>query len=151
MADFETEEQQVEALKRWWQENGRAVVLGIGIGLAVIFGFRAWQTHKVSVAQDASSAYTEVLQSLERDDNGEQFLSLVESIRDDHGDSPYAAMASLAEARFQVENDQLPEAEAALRWAVDKGSFREIVPVARLRLARVLKACLLYTSDAADE
>ena len=140
MADFETEEQQVEALKRWWQENGRAVVLGIGIGLAVIFGFRAWQTHKVSVAQDASSAYTEVLQSLERDDNGEQFLSLVESIRDDHGDSPYAAMASLAEARFQVENDQLPEAEAALRWAVDKGSFREIVPVARLRLARVLKA-----------
>ncbi len=140
MADFETEEQQVEALKRWWAENGRAVVLGIGIGLALIFGFRGWQSHKTSVAQDASSAYTEILESLEQDDDGDQFLSLVKGIRDDHGDTPYAAMASLAEARFQVENDQLPEAEAALRWAVDKGAFREIVPVAQLRLARVLKA-----------
>lgn len=140
MAEFETEEQQVEALKRWWAENGRAVVLGIGIGLALIFGFRAWQSHKTSVAQNASGAYTEVLESLERDDNGDQFLSLVNNIRDEHADSPYAAMASLAEARFQVENDKLPEAESALRWAVDKGAFAEIVPVAKLRLARVLKA-----------
>ncbi len=140
MADFETEEQQVEALKRWWAENGRAVVLGIGIGLALIFGFRAWQGHKVSVAQDASSAYTEIMVSLERDDQGEQFLGLVKSIRDEHSDSPYAALASLAEARFQVENDQLPEAETALRWAVDKGDYAEIKPIAKLRLARVLKA-----------
>jgi|GEM_PF-181845 len=93
MAEFETEEQQVEALKQWWADNGRAVLLGIGIGLAMIFG-----------------------------------------------GSPYAAMASLAEARFQVENDNLPEAESALRWAADEGTFGEIVPVAQLRLARVLKA-----------
>ncbi len=140
MAEYETEEQQVEALKKWWADNGRAVLLGIGLGLALIFGYRAWQSYKVSVAQDASSAYTNVLESLEKDDDGAQFLELVSDIRKDHGGSPYAAMASLAEARFQVENNQLAEAETALRWAVDKGSFREIVPVARLRLARVLKA-----------
>ncbi len=140
MAEFETEEQQVEALKRWWADNGRAVIFGIGLGLALIFGFRAWQSHSESVAQNASSAYTEVLESLERTDDGEKFLQLVSDIRDEHSGSPYAAMASLAEARFQVENDQLPEAETALRWAVDKGAFREIVPVAKLRLARVLKA-----------
>lgn len=140
MADFETEEQQVEALKQWWAENGRAVVFGIGLGLALIFGFRAWQGYKQSVAQDASGEYTKILESLENSDDGEEFLGLVNGIREEHGGSPYAAMASLAEARFQVENNQLPEAEAALRWAVDKGSFREIVPVAKLRLARVLKA-----------
>ncbi len=140
MADFETEEQQVEALKRWWSENGRAVMLGIGLGLAMIFGFRGWQGHKESAAQDASGEYTDIMQSLERSDEGEQFLGLVKNIREQHGDSPYAALASLAEARFQVEQDQLPEAETALRWAIDNGSFREIVPVAKLRLARVLKA-----------
>ncbi len=140
MAEYETEEQQVEALKKWWADNGRAVLLGIGLGLALIFGYRAFQGYKHSVAQDASGAYTQVLESLENNDDGEKFLSLVADIRDEHGDSPYAAMASLAEARFQVENDQLPAAESALRWAVDKGSFKEIVPVARMRLARVLKA-----------
>ena len=140
MAEYETEEQQVEALKQWWADNGRAVIFGIGLGLVLIFGFRAWQGHKSSVAEDASSAYTNVLESLENDDDGEEFLGLVSDIRKDHGGSPYAAMASLAEARFQVENNRLAEAESALRWAVDKGSFKEIVPVARLRLARVLKA-----------
>ena len=140
MAEFETEEQQVEALKQWWAENGRAVMLGIGLGLALIFGFRGWQGYQESVSQDASSAYTNVLESLEQDDEGEKFLGLVSEIRDDHGSSPYAAMASLAEARYQVEKNQLSEAEKALRWAIDEGSFREIVPVAKLRLARVLKA-----------
>jgi len=140
MAEFETEEQQVEALKQWWADNGKAVFFGIGLGLALIFGFRGWQGHKSSTAEDASSAYSNVLESLEKDDNGDQFLELVSDLRKDHAGSPYAAMASLAEARYQVENDRLAEAETALRWAVDKGSFKEVVPVAQLRLARVLKA-----------
>ena len=140
MAEYETEEQQVEALKQWWADNGRAVLLGIGLGLVMIFGFRGWQGHKASVAQDASGAYTSVIESLENDDGGEQFLELVGDIRDKHNGSPYAAMASLAEARFHVEENRLEDAESALRWAIDKGSFREIIPVARLRLARVLAA-----------
>jgi len=129
MAEYETEEQQVEALKSWWAENGRAVFLGIGIGLAVIFGFRGWQGYKNSVAEDASSAYTNLIESLENEDDGAEFLQLVEGIRADHGGTPYAVMASLAEARFRVEQDKLPEAEEALRWAIDKGSFREFVPL----------------------
>jgi len=112
--------------------------LGIGLGLAVIFGFRGWQGYKNSVAEDASSAYTNLLESLENDDDGAEFLQLVEGIRADHGGTPYAVMASFAEARYQVEKDKLPEAERALRWAIDKGSFREFVPLARLRLARIL-------------
>ena len=140
MAEYETEEQQVEALKKWWADNGRAVLLGIGLGLALIFGWRGWQGHKVTIAQEASSAYTEVMRSLETDDDGEEFLSNVEAIKSQHGGSSYAAMASLAEARFHVEKDQLPEAEEALRWTIDQGAFAEIKSIARLRLSRVLNA-----------
>ncbi|MEM7279560.1 MAG: tetratricopeptide repeat protein [Pseudomonadota bacterium] len=140
MADYETEEQQVEALKQWWADNWRAVLLGIGLGLALIFGWRGWQGHKLSVAQEASGAYTEVMQSLEANDEGADFLSRVAAMKEDHGGSSYAAMASLAEARFHVENNDLAEAEAALRWTIDKGTFAEIKSIARLRLARVLNA-----------
>jgi predicted negative regulator of RcsB-dependent stress response len=140
MAEYETEEQQVEALRKWWADNGRAVLLGIGLGLALIFGWRAWQGHQLSVAQNASSVYTEVMQSLEADDDGELFLGKVSEIKKDHGGSSYAAMASLAEARFHVEENDLPKAEAALRWTIDQGTFAEIKSIARLRLARVLNA-----------
>ncbi len=140
MAEYETEEQQVEALKKWWADNGRAVIVGIGLGFALIFGWRGWQGHQESVAQEASSAYTKVMESLENDDNGDEFLTQVSSIKEDHGDSSYAAMASLAEARYHVEKDNLEGAEEALRWAVDQGAFKEIKSIARLRLARVLNA-----------
>ena len=140
MADYETEEQQVEALKNWWADNGRAVLLGVGLGLAMIFGWRGWQGHKLNGAENASTAYSQVMQALESDDNGEQFLGRVAAMKKDHEGSSYAAMASLAEARFHAENNDLPEAESALRWTVDQGAFAEIKSIARLRLARVLNA-----------
>lgn len=140
MAEYETEEQQVEALKQWWADNGRAVLMGIGLGLVLIFGWRGWQGHQTTVAETASSAYTSVMQSLENKDDGETFLSKVSGLKSEHGGSAYAAMASLAEARFHVEKEDLPKAEAALRWALDSGSFEEIKSIARLRLARVLNA-----------
>ena len=140
MADYETEEQQVEALKRWWAENGRAVLFGIGLGLVLIFGWRGWQGHKASVAQEASSAYTKVMESLEAGDNGEEFLKQVSLIKSDHGGTSYAAMASLAEARYHVEQNNLAGAEESLRWTVDQGTFKELKSIARLRLARVLNA-----------
>jgi predicted negative regulator of RcsB-dependent stress response len=144
MAEYETEEQQVEALKQWWAENGRAVLMGIGLGLVLIFGWRGWQGHQTKVAETASSAYTGVMQSLENKDDGETFLGKVESLKSEHGGSAYAAMASLAEARFHVEKEDLPAAEKALRWALDSGSFEEIKSIARLRLARVLSAQTKY-------
>ena len=140
MAEYETEEQQVEALKQWWADNGRAVLMGIGLGLVAIFGWRGWQGHQTSVAETASSAYTSVMESLENKDDGEAFLGKVESLKAEHGGTAYAAMASLAEARFHVENEDLPQAESALRWALDSGSFEEIKSIARLRLSRVLAA-----------
>ena len=124
MADYETEEQQVEALKRWWADNGRAVLFGIGLGLVLIFGWRAWQGHQVSVAQEASSAYTKVMESLENDDNGEAFLSQVQAIKSDHGGTSYAAMASLAEARYHVEQNNLDGAEESLRWTVIRARLK---------------------------
>lgn len=139
MAEYETEEQQVEALKQWWSENGRQILFGIGLGVALIFGYRMWQAHKLNVSEDASSQYTKVMESLEQKD-GEEFLKLVGDLRKDNAGSPYATLASLAEARFQVENDRLPEAESALRWALDKGAYKEYHSLTRIRLARVLRA-----------
>ena len=140
MAEYETEEQQVEALKQWWAENGRAVILGIVLGLGGIFGWRAWQGHQLSVAEDASGAYGAVMQALNESDDGASFLDGVKNIKSEHGGSSYAAMASLAEARYHVEQKDLDAAAAALRWAIDEGTFDEVRPVARLRLARVLNA-----------
>jgi predicted negative regulator of RcsB-dependent stress response len=37
---YTTEDQQVEALKRWWKENAKSILLGVALGLAAVFGWR---------------------------------------------------------------------------------------------------------------
>ena len=45
MEPYNTEEEQVEALRRWWDENGRSTIAAIVIALAAGFGWQAWQKH----------------------------------------------------------------------------------------------------------
>ena len=42
MADHITEEEQIEALKRWWDENGKQVVLAIVLTVGGYFGWQAY-------------------------------------------------------------------------------------------------------------
>jgi len=38
VSDHITEEEQIEAFKRWWNENGRSVVVGIVLAVVGYFG-----------------------------------------------------------------------------------------------------------------
>ena len=40
MEQYRTEEEQVEALKKWWEENGRSTVVAVIVALGLGFG---WQ------------------------------------------------------------------------------------------------------------
>ena len=40
-----TEEEQVAAIKSWWKENGKSLVLTVAGVLAGVFGWKAWK-HK---------------------------------------------------------------------------------------------------------
>ena len=33
---YQTEDEQVEALKKWWEENGKSVIFGLCIGVVAI-------------------------------------------------------------------------------------------------------------------
>ncbi len=40
MEIYSSEEQQVEAIKRFWQQYGKAILGGVVLGLAALYGFR---------------------------------------------------------------------------------------------------------------
>ena len=65
MEVYETEEQQVEAIKSWWKENGKAVVLGAVIGLGGLYGWRYYQGEIQSAKEQASEAYTQAMNTLD--------------------------------------------------------------------------------------
>lgn len=135
----QTDDEQVEELKKWWSENGRAIILGVVIGGGAIFGWRFWEAQQLQRAETASNAY-QAIYSQFLDGDKEAVNAGTETLRSEFGSTPYAALASLLEAKLAVDEDDLDAAVDALNWAMDNSPEEDVRYIATLRLARVLGA-----------
>jgi predicted negative regulator of RcsB-dependent stress response len=137
MADLQTDDEKVEAIKKWWKANGVSVIAGIAIGLGSVFGWRAWINHQSSVSQQASLAFEQVLATAAVGAN-ESAEKQAEILVDDYPGTPYAMFADLAAAKIRIEADDKAGAAAALESAIKRAPAPGLAKLAALRLARVL-------------
>ena len=142
--DFETEEQQVEALKKWWKENAAVIILGIAIGASVLFGWRYYNDYKVAQAETASRIYDHVMAMAVTNQKLDEQQIQVNKLAAEFSDTPYASLAALVLAKQQIIKGELPKAQQQLEWVVNNSSREELRQVAKLRLARVLLAVQKY-------
>lgn len=134
--DYETEEQQVEALKTWWRENGRAVIAGIVLGIGGIAGWGLYQNHLENEAVAASDGWSRAQEAILAGDAA-TVNAIADELRDEHAGTLYAAYASLAAARIAVEAGNLDAAAERLAWAADEAAQDDVKLIATIRLARV--------------
>ena len=149
--ELRTEEEQIEALKKWWQQNGKSLVISVVLAVAVVFGYKAWQNHQVVQGEAASDTYFQLLNALAAVETatGEKMADanlataehLAGVLKTDFESSTYAVYAALLVASQSVTRNDLTEAEAELQWVVDHVDPADaIYPIAKLRLARVVAA-----------
>ena len=131
------DEEQVEALKKWWSENGKGLVAGLAIGLAGVVGWTSWQTWQQTQAETASVRYDQIVNHA-ADGEHEQVLSSADVLIDEYPGSAYASLTALIAARAAVEANDPDRAQKHLQWVVENASFPELVPIARLRLASLM-------------
>ena len=138
--EFETEEQKIEALKKWWKDNGKMVVAGLVIGGALIAGWRLYQDYRIKHSEKASALYEVVLQAAASgtDINAQQ--TRVNDLLAEYANTPYAALSALILAGQQAKADDNIKAAQQLEWVIKNASAVEIKTIARLRLARLLFA-----------
>ncbi len=134
-----SEDDDVERVKRWWREYGRAIVIGVVIGLLVMAGTRYWMDYQQGRAQHAALAYEQVMAALEAGDYA-KVVERGQGLREHYEGTPYADLAALAIARAQVANGHPDAAVAPLKAVAEGGAMAALKEVAQLRLARVLLA-----------
>ena len=149
MDTYQTEEEQVEALKRWFRENGRNVVTGALIAAVLAFGVYSWQQRAKNRADMASVDYQNLLQSIRvmgisNDGPTKEQLAtarhFADTLKADFESSTYAQFAALFKAKLAVDENDLAQAESELKWVLAHKPADEIRALTRLRLARVLHA-----------
>jgi predicted negative regulator of RcsB-dependent stress response len=136
MQDLETEEQQVEAIKKFWKENGTAIVLGAVLGLGGLWGWRWYSAEQLASKERASIAYQAAVDELAQDNAS---ISSAVAFVDESQNSGYAVLAALQVAKEAVERDDFSEATKQLQWAADNSKDDVLSSVANIRLSRVYR------------
>jgi predicted negative regulator of RcsB-dependent stress response len=144
MSDLRTDEEQVEALKRWWDENGKQLVAAILLAAGGWLGWDTYQKQQQTTGENAQLQYQQLLQLRQAGENSEEQLAKAQlaasDIKKNFEGTPYAIYAALFLAKDAVEDNQLDQAEAELRWALAGAEEVPLKQLITVRLARVLAA-----------
>lgn len=152
---FSTEEEEtLDSLKRWWNESGKSLVIGVVIFAVGYLGWTQWQRMQLNNAATASDLYEQLGTTVVvapgqtlTDEAKTTAARLIQQLKTDYSSSVYSLYAALFGARLAVEDNNLDAAEAELQWLLDNrksGLFgatdESLVITAQLRLARVILA-----------
>lgn len=139
MEENTSEREQLEQIRKWWDANGKALIVGLAFGLTALLGYRYWQNVQESTAESASLNYQHFLQ-LAGAGPGDEPRSAGQAIIDGYPDTAYARMTALLLARLEMDDNKPEEAKRRLQWVIDTGGDSELALIARSRLAQVLLA-----------
>ena len=139
MEIYNSEEEQLEAIKRWWKENGRSVVTGVVLGVALIMGWNFWQERQLRISQQASALFQQALLAL-NDKKSETALQLSERLVKEYSDGAYGLYGRLLLAKLKSERADMPGAKQALEGVLSSKVDASYKHIARLRLVELLLA-----------
>jgi len=139
VTDYQTDEQQAEAIKKWWKDNGISVATGIILGFALLFGWRAWMAHVQKQEEFTSTLYKQVLIALE-EGNVEKAHQMADELLSNHTNTSYAMLTALNLARQDLKENNIPSSHARLDWVIKQNHSPEFTHIARLRKAQLFLA-----------
>lgn len=150
---YTTEEQQIEAIKKWWQTNGNSVLIGIALAIAAVLGYQTWNQNKQANSEAAAVLYGQVVEAAAQADqnrlqgNSEELegqlatlTHLGEQLKTDFSNSEYAVFGAMMLAKEAMMGGKSEEAATQLRWAMEHTVSDATRLIANLRLVRVLAA-----------
>jgi predicted negative regulator of RcsB-dependent stress response len=152
---YDTEEEQVEALKRWWKENSTSTIVGLVMGLVIIVAWNYWQDHKKEQAAQASATYDQLLKALDEGKKESAAAAapgssvalpasmeaekLAERMKEQFKGTEYAAFSGLFEAKLKTQQGDLAAAKQILKTVASE-SNKQLSNIAKIRLVRLMLA-----------
>lgn len=131
----QTEEQQVESIKKFWSDNGNAIIAGLAIGFAGFIGLNYYNDHKLQQELNTSEAYQTMIE--EGAEDGTEFEAAGNAFIAEYSASSYAMLTAIGLAKEAAEKQDWVKAETYLNTAIEKSVDDGIKAIVTERLARV--------------
>lgn len=134
---YASDDEKGEEIKQWWRDNGRAVIIGIVFGAALLFSGRYWLNYQTTLAEQASTTYQQLVTSLTEDKKVEADEK-TQLLLSDFSSTPYAVFAAFDMAKKAVELNDNVTAKTYLQWVIDHAELSGHKALAQLRLSELL-------------
>ncbi|MCW0315505.1 hypothetical protein NB724_000656 [Pantoea ananatis] len=134
MEVYSNENEQVDALRRFFANNGKALVVGVVIGIAALGGWRYWSSHEQDSAKTVSAEYQKLTSAMQT--GKPETLEAVNTFASENSNT-YGALAALDLAKQYVDSNQLDKAATLLQNGLKDTKDANLQAVINLRLARI--------------
>jgi predicted negative regulator of RcsB-dependent stress response len=131
---YTTDNDQVDAVRRFFSENGKALAVGVVLGIGALVGWRYWQSHQNTAMTEASSAYQQARDALSA--NSADGVALAEKFVRGNKNN-YGVLAGLELAHHFVEQNEFDKAALQLIQVLGQTKDENLLSLINLRLARL--------------
>jgi predicted negative regulator of RcsB-dependent stress response len=137
------EQEQLDALKAFWNKYGNLITWVLILVLAAVAAWNGWNYWQRDQAFKASAMYDALEQAAQAGD-AERSGRVFADLKERYPGTAFAQQGGLAAAKVQFDKGQADAAKASLQWVADNAVETEYRTIARLRLAALLAAAKQY-------
>src|SRR5262249_37482647 len=133
--DVLDEHEQGELVQKWLRENAFSIVIGVALGLVLIFGWQQWHTHRAVHRLDAAAQYDVLSNDLDKKET-DAAKAIAAKLDSDFGDTPYASIAQMRVADVAAAHGDNDAMLKALESAHQHAGNEALKTLSGLYLAR---------------
>lgn len=134
MEVYSNENEQTDALRSFFANNGKALAIGVVIGIAALGGWRYWSSHQDDTAKTVSAQYQQLTSAMQA--SKPETLEAVNRFASENSNT-YGALAAMDLAKQYVDAGQLDKAATLLQNGLKDTKDANLQAVINLRLARI--------------
>lgn len=139
MSVYKTEEEQIDDLKRWIKSYGPSILAGIILAIALLYGWRYWNSYQHNRAVKASVLYQQAVDAYQTK-RTDLLSKSVHALQKKYPKSPYASYAVFLQVKIAANQQDYIAAENELNWIITHSHDKNIKAIAALRLGSILTA-----------
>ncbi len=131
------EQEQVDALKAFWQQYGNLITWALVAALLVYSGITGWQWWQREQAAKAGAMFDELDRAVSAGD-ADKASRVFGDLKERYPGTAFAQQGGMLAAKLQFEKGKADDARASLGWVIEHAAEDEYRILARLRLAALL-------------
>lgn len=139
MSVYMTEEEQIQAIKKWWMRYSTPILVLLSVVMLCVAGYRYWNWHHEKTLTQASTVYEHLMVAFSNHDNKE-IKSYANQLIKNYGQTVYADVARMTLVKIYVGKDQNDKAKNLLEDVVANSKVPAFRQIAKIRIARLLIA-----------